>query len=63
MTYDYKAQRWLHGAEGKALRKVQLTEELALLKGPQGEDYARFINTDRPKAIANIEKSLFQLKN
>jgi hypothetical protein len=61
MTYDYKAQRWLDGEPAKLLLKKQLTDELELLKGPTGADYARFIGTDKLKAIANCEESLKKL--
>lgn len=61
MTYDYKAQRWLDGEPAKALRKQQLNDELQLLRGPTGADYARFIGTDQLKAIANCEESLKKL--
>lgn len=61
MTYDYKAQRWLDGEPAKQLRKVQLTEELVLLLGDRGEDFARFIGCDRQKAIEGVKKDLNQL--
>ena len=60
-AYDYENQRWVTDEnDAITLRLAQLDEELTLLQGPRGADFAKFINVDRSKAISAI--MLEQLK-
>lgn len=42
-AYDYTAQAWVRGAEGTTLRLAQIEDELALLRGPKGYEYAQWL--------------------
>jgi hypothetical protein len=57
-AYDYKAQKWITGDEAMAMLQKQLRQDLELLKGPEGERFAKFINANRARAIAAIEAQL-----
>ena len=56
-TYDYDAQQWVD--DPKAYVR-QLTDELALLESPDGEDYAAMINAPRAPAITAIKELLHE---
>ena len=63
ICFDYHKQEWVEGAEGDKVRVAQLTEELALLKGPKGAEYHAFTRTElsRAGAIAAVEDEIAQL--
>jgi len=57
-AYDYDRQEWVDGEKGATLRRKQLQDELELLQGVRGADYARFTRVDRSQAIAAIKTQL-----
>lgn len=39
-AYDYARQAWVDGPEANGLAAAQLRQEIAILAGPDGEEYA-----------------------
>lgn len=64
-AYGYGAQRWVTGTDGAALRRRQLEDELALVTGPTGADYLRFVGSpDSPAtAAARIRALLAEVQS
>lgn len=60
-AYDYDKQEWILGDKAKALRLLQLAETLELLQGPQGDEYAKFIESDKQAAIDRTVKEIEHL--
>lgn len=57
--YDYDKQRWETGTRGELLRKEQIREMLDTLKGPKGDEFARFMGiADKVGMIARLEADL-----
>ena len=54
-TYDYDLQKWV---DDPTLRLSQLTDEVELLKSPQGPEFAAFINVDYSTHLAEAEANL-----
>lgn len=64
-AFNYDTQEWVVGKEADAERKRQVSEELALLRGPRGEQYAKFCGgdcPDREAMIARLEMELAGLE-
>lgn len=38
-AFDYETQQWISGPAAEKLHKSQMTEELALIESPRGQDY------------------------
>lgn len=58
-AYNYQTQQWESGNAAQVTRKAQVVEELGLLRGPQGKQYAQFVGLGDPAvAIARLEKEL-----
>lgn len=61
-AYNYLTQQWVEGPGARNLRHDQCHEELSLLRGSDGERYARFCGiTDRTAAIARLEAEAREL--
>lgn len=60
-AFDYEKQYWIGGHQGCALRIKQLTEELSLLKGDKGAQYAKFTGVNQAEAIRVAERDLNHL--
>ncbi len=56
IAFDYEAQKWVEGAEGRGERCRQIHEELALLNSPKGQKYAAFLGC----SIAQQQSVLLQ---
>lgn len=54
-VFDYDKQQWLFGEHAMDLRREQIQDELRVLRGSGGADYARFIRADRAERIAALE--------
>lgn len=54
-AFDYNRQAWVDGHAADSLRQEQVAQELALLRGPRGAEYARFCQVDRDNTIARLE--------
>jgi hypothetical protein len=55
-AFDYEKQSWVTDqGEARALRLRQINDELALLNGARGEEFARFTRSTRTEAIAELE--------
>jgi hypothetical protein len=61
-AYDYDEQRWLQGESARQLRLRQLREELELLSGPRGADYAAFLNVHRLGAVVGAQRMILELE-
>ncbi len=55
VAYDYDRQHWLKGTAAEELRDKQILEELEVLRGPRGEEFARFIGCNRTSSIKLLE--------
>ena len=55
MTYDYELQQWVNDP---ARKLSQLRDEVALLKSPEGRDFAAFINVDYTTYLMEAETAL-----
>lgn len=62
IAYDYETQQWVSGVQGAVLRRQQLQDELELLQGSKGAEYARFVNFDRSEAIRCAQLELNRLE-
>ena len=52
VAYDYENQCWITDDDAAtALRRRQLTEELELLTGPRGVEYAQFLGATHSVAV------------
>ncbi len=61
-AFDCVTQTWVRGEEARKLRIHQVTNEIELLKGVRGEEYARFIKvTDRHARITQLETEMSRL--
>lgn len=57
--YDYENQRWETGKRGSLLHQEQIKEMLDTLKGPKGDEFARFMGiADKVGMIARLEADL-----
>jgi hypothetical protein len=55
IAYDYTAQCWVEDtAQARDIRIKQCEDELAILRGPRGNEYARFCDAERPDRLAMI---------
>jgi hypothetical protein len=67
IAFDYQKQAWITEPEAAGkLRREQLTTELAILTGPRGAEYARFVSHNEPgisqaSLIADIRAELERL--
>lgn len=56
-AFNYQTQQWVSGPEACKLSFNQLLQELLLLRGPEGERYAKFCGiTDRASAISALDQ-------
>ena len=63
-AYNYLTQRWVEGPGARNLRHDQCLEELSLLRGLDGERYAKMCGiTDCESAIGRLEKEARELHN
>jgi hypothetical protein len=68
IAYDYDAQRWTHGEEGRAARIKQLTDERAIIAGPGGQAFLDWTHQRgsawimAADALAEIDRELAQLR-
>ncbi len=65
VAFNYETQQWETGQAADSLRLSQIADELALLRGPQGERYAKFCGgdcPDREAMIARLEMELAGLE-
>lgn len=62
-AYDYDKQQWVTGIEGATLRRLQLKEELAILRSEGGARYLRFTGrqVSVSEAIAGCEAALSEV--
>lgn len=61
-AYDYDKQTWTQGEPARFLRIKQLTADLELLTGPDGERFARFTGIqDMNETIARMKEDLRNL--
>ena len=63
LAYNYDTQEWLDGDEGRDALEAQLAEELTLLQGPRGNEYARFLGyVNNTPAIARVLARLGEIQ-
>jgi hypothetical protein len=62
IAFNYGTQKWEDGESAKSTRIGQLAEELALLEGVRGDEYARFAGISKARAIAGIKAQQAGLK-
>lgn len=60
-AYDYNQQKWVEGEAARKLLIEQAGEEISLLEGPRGHDYARRIPDDRLARIDRMKRVIARL--
>lgn len=62
IAYNYETQKWVEGPGARQLLHDQCLEELSLLRGKDGERYARFCGIkDRAAVISRLESEAREL--
>ncbi len=63
VAFDYMNQKWVYEGDAQRVRIAQIEEELSLLEGPRGNEYAKFIGLAGPViAIAQLKVELAGLR-
>ena len=60
-AYDYSKQKWETGETARLLLVSYNNDQLDLLQGDRGVAYAKFLNSDRNKLIANCQAEAIRL--
>ncbi len=61
IAYDYHTQTFVRGGEAVRVRQNQLMEEIALIRGAGGDEYARFVGCDKAALLDSRVTELEQL--
>jgi len=61
-AFDYQSQKWLEGNAAIDLEIKQLKEELEILQGPKGAEYAQFTGSNLDTAKKMAQKKLDDLE-
>lgn len=57
-AYDYKAQRWVEGEDATAILEAQMMDEIELLAGDDGENFAMMIGVNRKDQLEKTVRCL-----
>jgi len=62
-VFDYETQKWIEGVPALDIKIKQIKEELEILKGPKGDDYAMQVSgSDKNTAIRRANNELDYLE-